>query len=267
MKAKDILKQLPQGNLPSYPKDYLDLNFSRTVLGYLDVVINQRGRRVLLIHSVPCPCVEVNEENGGHSYPAPDCVSCGGYGMYFMSDSIHEFRALVSGTAINSSNTRGSAEVLSGSITVTVPSTALISPGDKLIFPDMQTPVPLLRKYKEIDGYISVPFAMVDMEDIVTKHSDSKSPVINMVRGKDYTLDIDNRKIVIPSESVVTDKMVVSMSVIIIPEYIIDNVLHSNRQVLSTPSDKTSKVLNLPKHCTALRSDLFFGTRAQLGDS
>jgi len=263
---KDLLRQLTEGKLTEYPRDYLDFNFSRTILGYMNVLIQQRGRRALLFHSVPCPCVAVNEQ-GGSGYPSPNCVSCGGYGIYFLHDKPHELRALVSSTNMVEGDTRGSAPLQSGTVSITVPSEYNLSSGDKFVFPDMKVPVPLLRRYKAVDEGIPVPFAIVDVEDMVTKYDDPSSPVLNMERGKDYTIDIENRKIAIPSGSVLTDNMVVSLSAIVIPEYIIETVNHANRQILTSHSDEKAKVLNLPKNCTATRSDLFFGQRVQYSKS
>ena len=103
---------------------------------------------------------------------------------------------------------------------------------------------------------------IVDIEYAVTKAS-HKDPIIHLKRGKDYGVDRTGRKITINKTGRVHNGMVVSAECSVVPEYIIESVPINNRQQLTDVDDSKAELLNLPKHCSAMRADLFFDSGAE----
>ena len=261
MSSKGPLKTLEEKPLQVLPPNYLKL--IHPILGYMNTMIQQRGSRAILYHSTPCPCVDVSEY-GGTGQPASDCVSCGGFGLYFLHEDPHELRVLVSGLDAKEANVRAGTVGI-GTVRITMPPGYYVGGGDKFVFPDSRVIVPTIRIFKKVDGYISLPFDAVDIESAVTKSREPRDPVVILKRGKDYGLDRKNRRLVINDQGAVHDGMVVSFSSVVIPEYIVSDVTSVDRQFLTDTDDSKALVTRLPKNVMAERADLFFDTGAQRG--
>lgn len=233
------------------------LYFGNPFIGIVDSMIKQRGIRVEMYPSLSCPCSSVNE-HGGMGYPAPHCVDCGGYGLVFMQEP-RRFRALFSGAdAIEQRLPTGF--VGSGRATITVPSGEPVSPGDKFVFPDVRISIPIIRIYHAMDGGIPIPFQVVGLEEAIIKPRNPEIPATWLKEGRDFGYDEKNRILYFTANGAVRDGMGVSISLIGIPEYIVDTIPSMSRQIMTDIDETKAKVIELPKSVTALRSDLFFGS-------
>ena len=241
---------------PQLPRSFLYMGaIVNTNIAIVDAMIFQRGIRVVHTHSVACPCV-LEERFGGGGVPNPICVDCRGLGIAFPGEGT-EVRALVSDATAQEQGTQGGS-LVHGPLKVTFESGYVASVGDRLVMPDMITPIAKMWKYRADVGGIRLPFAVEDIEVLTAKYPDPEEPLFHLVLGRDFTIDKDNRVLVFPEGSRVTDGMVVSGAFMAVPDYIITQVYKANRGMMSGLDDDADFV-RLPIFVEAQRADILIG--------
>lgn len=253
---KKLIPPLQQIPLQQFQPNYLKI--VNPIIGYINVMIKQRGQRAFLYHSVPCPCTGVSE-TGGVGYPAPDCISCGGSGIYFLHNEPRLMRALLSNMGTEERDVKGGF-VLTGRVNITVPEDmrGTVSPGDKFVFPDISAVVSLVRRYDASLGGIKVPFDVIGIEHIVIKMPDPKSLAIMLEETK-YGINREKKMVYVRDERL-GDGMAVSMTILVVPEYIVDTVESGFRQYLTSTSDADASIVKFPRRFTGVRADLYLGS-------
>lgn len=246
---KEILNLVPLnkdfGYLP--PKNMVDL---------MKVLIHQRGIPIIYTHSTTCPCYDT-DSFGGKGVPKPNCISCGGLGLYFAEDHSVEFRALVSGgTTAEARNPEGI--TISGTIDVVIPSEVTVAEGDRIVLKDVHVPIKFMRRYDASTRGMRLPFKPKDVEILVTKYEDPKEQVIVLKKGKDFVVNMDTNTLYFPIGSKVTDKMVVSGEILASPYFIVESIPAAGRGLMSS-TEKDAEYVSLPRRVSAVRADLLLG--------
>jgi hypothetical protein len=244
---------------PKLPDTFLYFNPALTI-GRLDVMIKQRGIRVERTCGIACPC-SVVLKHGGTGTPNPACVSCRGLGLAFPEDAKIKFRGLVSDIDEDETSHAGG-KIPSGLVRVTAPSGTVISMDDRLVFPDVIVPIPLMRLYDAAVGGMVLPFSIVDVETLTTKGPRPEDPIQVLKRGRDYGLNAEKRLLTFTDGGPVTHNMPVSGTFMAVPDYIVTSTPKASRRVMSSLSDDAS-VIELPRFVTATRADILIGQQKQ----
>lgn len=242
-------------DIPKLPLDYLGFDLGM-VLPELDVLIQQRGTPVRVVPHVICPCIQSSRQ-GGTGEAVPDCPSCNGSGFAFTGDGV-KMLAVVQG--VGSRDTHDATGIVgTGRITVTFTSDVTVAEGDLLHLYKTIIPMRHSRKYNEALRGFPVPFDVKDVRTLVTTDpSDLK--LINLSRGRDFTVDVDKNRLYFPDGSRVKDGMNVSGVFMVSPYYVIDSFTAAFRGQLTSSysSDGSQQWAKMPQSATAVRADLMF---------
>jgi len=232
-------------------------NFMRIDLGKyipnIDQLVRHRATPVLLTPHIICPCVQPPKQ-GGTGEAVPDCPACGGSWFAYIGDGEEVLAALV---GVNANDTRlipGRAEM--GSIRAIFPSDVTIASGDRVQLHKSIVPVRYSRKYVKSLGGMKLPFDVRTAKNVVTNNP-STNELIELERGRDYTLNVEKNTIALFGNRV-SDNSVVSGVYMASPYYIITDLTSAFRGQL-TPAfseDGSEEWIKAPQAATCERADM-----------
>lgn len=242
--------------------DALNIDFMRTDLSEiapeLDLLIRQHGQEVFLVPRIVCPCADTTREGGtGTSNPA--CKACQGTGLaYMFSEAKAPKIAIVTGTETRKTFTPAT-PIIGGSIRVVFQSNEKPAEGDLIRVPAFVQVGDYLWKHSSCDGYAQLPFDVVSAEYLALRTDPHNIELLE--HGKDYTIDYERSRVVIPRTSKIREGNSVSGRFTCIPYYIISSIPAAARGQISTVfSDHgEQEFITFPKSVVAERTDALFG--------
>jgi len=241
---------------PRLPDSFLRIDMGR-VLPTLDSIIRHRSTPMIHTTHIICPCITPTRQ-GGTGEAVPDCPECSGTGFAYPGNG-DKIGGVVFGVRADDTHIEvGSVSM--GQISVTFPTEVQVAEGDRLHLYRSLVPMRHLRKYKASMRGMSLPFDVQDVIKLVTNEPTTLR-IIELVRGKDYTLDITKNFLTFPSDGLVKDNAVVSGVFLAAPYYIIQSLTSAFRgQITRAYSDEAEpEWVKMPQAVIATRSDILAG--------
>lgn len=227
------------------------------ILPTLDNVIRHRSTPIILTTHVICPCV-IPTRQGGTGEAIPDCPECSGTGVAYPGEGIKTGGVVFGVRADDTHIEVGSVSM--GQISVTFPTEVQVAEGDRLHLYRSLVPMRHLRKYKAMMRGMSLPFDARDVIKLVT-NDPTTLRIIELVRGKDYTLNQENNFLTFPSDGIVKDGAIISGVFLAAPYYVVQSLTSAFRGQLTTSYSKTAEEewVKMPQAVIATRSDILAG--------